>query len=74
MPVDARFPGSAIAVFMNTSLTTTATVAINVTGDRVSRDGPRHKASHSPHTASSSRLRADVAQCARLLWALHQPH
>lgn len=32
-PVDTRFPKSAMAVFMNTSLTQTATVAINVTGD-----------------------------------------
>ena len=32
-PVDARFPKSAMAVFMNTSLTKDATVAIKVTGD-----------------------------------------
>lgn len=32
-PVDTRFPKSATAVFMNTSLTKTATVAIKVTGD-----------------------------------------
>ncbi len=31
--VDTRFPKSAMAVFMNTSLTQTATVAIKVTGD-----------------------------------------
>ncbi len=31
--VDTRFPRSAMAVFMNTSLTRTATVAIKVTGD-----------------------------------------
>jgi hypothetical protein len=32
-PVDARFPKSAMAIFMNTSVTKTATVAIKVTGD-----------------------------------------
>jgi len=32
-PVDARFPKAAMAVFMNTSMTQTATVAIKVTGD-----------------------------------------
>jgi hypothetical protein len=32
-PVDASFPKSAMAVFRNTSLTKTATVAIKVTGD-----------------------------------------
>jgi hypothetical protein len=32
-PVDAVFPKSAMAVFMNTSSTRTATVAIKVTGD-----------------------------------------
>lgn len=32
-PVDARFPGTATAIFMNTSSSQTATVAITVTGD-----------------------------------------
>ena len=32
-PVDTRFPKSAMAVFMNTSMTHDATVAIKVTGD-----------------------------------------
>ncbi len=32
-PVDARFPKSAMAIFMNTSSTRPATVAIKVTGD-----------------------------------------
>ena len=32
-PVDARFPNGATAIFMNTSSTRSATVAIKVTGD-----------------------------------------
>lgn len=32
-PVDARFPKAAMAIFMNTSTTLPATVAIKVTGD-----------------------------------------
>ena len=32
-PVDARFASTAMAIFMNTSSTRTATVAIKVTGD-----------------------------------------